>query len=379
MEYNSQSLDLEQLPKENSNGTKHVDSKSLNPAQLLGMLSLGNAQGIKSIGSSISTTEVQFDSDASNGKEIFCASPYCSPSASPRVSSTRKSTTISRNEAPSVKCLSPYSKPDDRIASIKRPLRAQIIEISQFQPQSSTDAQSNHCLNNDINSKIQSTMNIYDSSPDKPVPICIVPLYEIINASQNKRSAVTYGNSSTSQSLPIMTYEIDNDRLNSINQKEKDTDSQKHDITTNGKNHSPAKQSDANKSQPVVESSATLFEASLCEDILLENSKSLKDTSFQDSLESSLELEGKDNFNRTNGMRKIFRILNFLRALAIAIYGFMLASKQLQNPDIIALGAKNLLITSIVSASLDVIVALIRLFPQYFWCFWDVKNWDPVR
>lgn len=132
----------------------------------------------------------------------------------------------------------------------------------------------------------------------------------------------------------------------------------------------------------LAESSVTLYESVSCEDVLMENSNSYKDTSLNDALLNSLNGQDKTKFqNQTKeGLlaRKIFRIVNFIRAIATAIYAFVVSSKQLENENIIALGAKNILIASIFFAALDVVIAFIRLFPQYFWCFWDVKNWDPV-
>jgi hypothetical protein len=131
----------------------------------------------------------------------------------------------------------------------------------------------------------------------------------------------------------------------------------------------------------VDESAVTLYERASCEDILMEKSN-YKDMALNDALSNSLNKPGRDGIEnvREKGKlgKKIFRIFNLLRSVAIALYIFVNSSKQLQNEDIIALGAKNVLIASIVFAGVDLLVAFVRCFPKLLWCFWDVKNWDPV-
>jgi hypothetical protein len=85
--------------------------------------------------------------------------------------------------------------------------------------------------------------------------------------------------------------------------------------------------------------------------------------------------EGKEK--KINQFLLWFRIFNCLRAIATAIYSYVVTVQGLTNDGMIKLGSRNLLITSLVTTTVDLFVPLVRLFPQILWCFWDVNTWDP--
>jgi hypothetical protein len=131
------------------------------------------------------------------------------------------------------------------------------------------------------------------------------------------------------------------------------------------------------------ESSATLIDSSVS-DILHENPKSYKESALSDILSaaSSPVPHGTSSTKRKRSSRGVwiqaFRILNFLRAIATAIYSYKITADALNNPEMIRLGATSLLYVSFVSTTVDLVVPMIRLWPTILWCFWDVKTWDPV-
>nr|KAJ3418967.1 hypothetical protein HK105_007572 [Polyrhizophydium stewartii] len=76
---------------------------------------------------------------------------------------------------------------------------------------------------------------------------------------------------------------------------------------------------------------------------------------------------------------RVFRWINFVRALATAGYSLHSAALALQNPYMTHLGANGFWITSIVFVAVDVVAAAIRAFPKTFWFCWDVRTWDPLE
>lgn len=51
----------------------------------------------------------------------------------------------------------------------------------------------------------------------------------------------------------------------------------------------------------------------------------------------------------------------------------------LDNPIVVSLGAKGLLITILLFSTLDLILAIIKAWPNRFWIFWKVREWNPVK
>lgn len=66
------------------------------------------------------------------------------------------------------------------------------------------------------------------------------------------------------------------------------------------------------------------------------------------------------------------------RALALAIHTFVTVIPGLQDPRVIALNGKNLLIAVLFFSALDVLIATVRAWPKKFWVFWDVRELDQV-
>lgn len=85
---------------------------------------------------------------------------------------------------------------------------------------------------------------------------------------------------------------------------------------------------------------------------------------------------GKPN---TAVTRNAFRYIFLLRSLCVAVYGTIESSKALGSPAVIKLGAQELFIGNIAVLWIDVLVSLVKAFPSYLWCFWDVKTFDPIH
>ncbi|KAI9354603.1 hypothetical protein DFJ73DRAFT_827144 [Zopfochytrium polystomum] len=74
-----------------------------------------------------------------------------------------------------------------------------------------------------------------------------------------------------------------------------------------------------------------------------------------------------------------FRWFNLARSVATAVYSIHSCSIGLYDPYYVALNAQGLMVAMIFFSFVDVIVSFIKAFPKMFWCFWNVRNWDPFR
>lgn len=74
---------------------------------------------------------------------------------------------------------------------------------------------------------------------------------------------------------------------------------------------------------------------------------------------------------------RLFRFINFLRAIGTTAYGIYTVVSVWNSPLYINLGAKAFLYASLAFLCIDLLMTFIKAFPSIFWICWDVKTWDP--
>jgi hypothetical protein len=76
---------------------------------------------------------------------------------------------------------------------------------------------------------------------------------------------------------------------------------------------------------------------------------------------------------------KLFRILNFLRSLLTSVYSILSIVNIWNNPQYLDLGAKNFFYSVLAFACLDLLITIVKAFPNVLWLCWDVSTWDPFE
>ena len=92
---------------------------------------------------------------------------------------------------------------------------------------------------------------------------------------------------------------------------------------------------------------------------------------------SLIDLEGpKMAGNKTKV--SIWRLAQLLRAISLFILTLVQYLPALQDPAVIRLEGRGLVIAVCVFSGFDVMFETMKCWPKVFWCFWDVGKWDSV-
>ena len=88
------------------------------------------------------------------------------------------------------------------------------------------------------------------------------------------------------------------------------------------------------------------------------------------------EQDGRDGGRQWT---RLFRFLNFIRALGTTSYGIFLVTNYWNNPLYTSLNSKPYFYASLTFLCIDLLFTFIKAFPVILWCCWNVKDWERKK